>query len=77
MAKRELQGNIVSDKMVKTVVVEVRTLKEHKRYKRRFWTSKRYKAHNENPEFKMGDTVIIQETKPLSKDKRWLVLKKI
>ncbi|MBI1984753.1 MAG: 30S ribosomal protein S17 [Candidatus Wildermuthbacteria bacterium] len=77
MPKKKLTGTIVSDKMAKTVVVEVRTLKEHPKYKRRFWTSKRYKAHQETPEFKVGDTVIIEETRPMSRDKRWRVISKI
>lgn len=77
MAKKKLQGIIVSDKMAKTVVVEVERIKEHPKYKRRFKVHKRYKAHNENPEFKAGDTVIIEECAPISKDKKWKVIEKI
>jgi small subunit ribosomal protein S17 len=77
MAKRKLQGKIVSDKMQKTAVVEVERIKEHSKYKRRFKLHKRYKAHNENPEFKVGDTVIIEECAPISKDKTWKIIKKI
>lgn len=77
MPKRELKGIIVSDKMQKTVVVKVESIKEHPKYKRRFKVHKKYKAHDEKGEYKMGDKVVIQETKPMSKEKRWLVIKKI
>ena len=63
--------------MVKTVVVKVERIKEHPKYRRRFKIHKKYKAHNENEEYKVGDEVVIEETKPLSKDKRWKVIKKI
>ncbi len=76
MAKRELQGIIVSDKMQKTVVVEVERIKEHPKYKRRYKVHKKYKAHNESGEFKTGDRVIIRETNPISKDKKWEVISK-
>lgn len=75
--KKQLTGTIVSDKMAKTVVVEVETLKEHPKYKRRFWTSKKYKAHDENKEYKVGDKVLIEETRPISKEKKWRVLRKV
>ena len=52
MAKKKLQGIIVSTKMQKTVVVEVESIKEHPKYKRRFKIHKKFKAHNENPEIK-------------------------
>lgn len=77
MARKQLQGKIVSDKMVKTVVVEVESIKEHPKYKKRFKMHKKYKAHNENPEFKLGDTVIIEECNPISKDKTWKVISKV
>lgn len=77
MAKKQLQGIIVSDKMQKTVVVSVETVKEHPKYKRRFKMHKNYKAHNENTEIKMGDNVIIEECAPISKDKCWKVISKI
>ena len=73
MAKK-LKGKIVSDKMDKTVVVEVSTLKKHPIYKRRFKSSKRYKVHNPENQYKTGDMVVIEETKPVSKDKRWKIL---
>jgi len=77
MPKKQLQGIVVSDKMQKTVVVEVERLKEHPKYKRRYKVRKKYKAHDEKREYKIGDKVIIEECRPISKDKRWRVIKKI
>ena len=77
MPKKTLQGIVVSDKMQKTVVVEVESMKEHPKYRRRYKTHKRFKAHDQNQEYHMGDKVIIEETKPISKDKNWTVIKKI
>ena len=77
MAKKTLQGIVVSDKMQKTVVVEVERIKEHPKYKRRFKVHKKFKAHDEKGEFHIGDKVIIEETKPMSKDKNWVVKGKI
>jgi len=75
MAKKTLTGKIISNKMQKTVVVRVETIKEHPKYKKRYRTHKNYKAHSEG-EYNMGDRVIIEETKPISKDKRWRVIQK-
>lgn len=75
--KRKLQGTIVSDKMPKTVVVRVERIKEHPKYKRRYKVSKKYKAHVEDGDFKIGDKVVIEECRPISKEKRWKVIKKI
>jgi small subunit ribosomal protein S17 len=77
MAKKTLQGIVVSDKMIKTVVVEVERIKEHPKYKRRFKVHKKFKAHDEKGEFHVGDKVVIEETKPMSKDKNWIVIRKI
>jgi len=77
MPKRELTGKIVSDKMQKTVVVSVETLKEYPKYRKRIKSHKNYKAHNEKMELKTGDTVIIRECAPISKDKKWEVIVKI
>lgn len=76
MPKRQLTGTIISNKMQKTVVVRVERIKEHPKYKRRYKTHKKYKAHNESEEYKVGDKVIIEECRPLSKEKRWRVIKK-
>ena len=77
MSKKQLKGTIISDKMAKTVVVRVERIKEHPKYKRRFKLHKNYKAHVEDNQYKQGDTVLIEETKPISKDKKWIVVKKI
>ncbi len=77
MPKKELQGVIVSDKMQKTVVVEVERIKEHPKYKRRYKVHKNYKAHVEGEGYKTGDKVVIRESKPISKDKKWEVVSKI
>jgi small subunit ribosomal protein S17 len=67
--KRQLSGIIVSTKMALTAVVEVTRLKEHPLYHKYYKTSKRYKAHNPENVFQTGDKVIIEETRPISKDK--------
>lgn len=76
MPKKQLIGTIVSDKMQKTVVVEVERIKMHTKYKRRFKVHKKYKAHDEKGEYHTGDRVIIEESRPISKDKKWRVVKK-
>ena len=77
MTKKKLQGIVVSDKMQKTVVVSVERIKEHPKYKRRFKIHKKYKAHDPAQEYRVGDKVVIEETRPISKDKRWKVIGKI
>ena len=77
MPKRQLTGIITSDKMQKTRVVEVENWYTHPKYLRRVKVNKKYKAHDEANEFKAGDKVVIEETRPLSKDKRWIILKKV
>ncbi len=67
-------GTVVSDKMDKTVVVAVVRDKRHRLYKKRIRVTKKFKAHNENNEAKVGDIVRIVETRPLSKEKRWRVI---
>ncbi|MEA4926696.1 MAG: 30S ribosomal protein S17 [Syntrophomonadaceae bacterium] len=64
-------GTVSSDKMEKTITVNVETVKQHPLYRKIIKTSKKYKAHDENNEAKIGDVVKIMETRPLSKDKRW------
>lgn len=75
--RKQLGGIVVSDKMQKTAVVEVMRLKEHPKYKKRIRKSKKYKAHDENNEYKTGERVIIEECRPLSKEKKWRVIQKI
>ena len=77
MSKRQLTGNIVSKKMAKTIVVRVERVKKHSKYKRRYRVHKKYKVHVEQGEYNVGDKVVIEESKPYSKDKRWRVLKKV
>ncbi|CAM3974719.1 30S ribosomal protein S17 [Cohnella lubricantis] len=64
-------GKVVSDKMDKTIVVAVETYKKHSLYHKRIKYTKKFKAHDENNDAKIGDTVKIMETRPLSKDKNW------
>jgi len=66
-------GTVVSDKMDKTVVVAVETLVKHPLYARRMKRTKRLKAHDETNQCSVGDVVRVTETRPLSKDKHWLV----
>jgi len=73
MPKKQLQGTIISNKMQKTVVVRVERVKKHPRLKRRYKIYKKYKAHVEKGDFKVGDKVTIEECRPLSKEKRWEV----
>jgi small subunit ribosomal protein S17 len=75
--KHQLTGKVVSDKMAKTVVVLVERLKEHPKYHKRYRVSKKYKAHCETGEYKTGDTVVIEECRPMSADKHFVVVKKI
>lgn len=71
---KTLKGTVVSNKMQKTLVVEVVRLAKHPKYKRYYKVSKRYKAHDDTDSRQAGDTVMIQETKPISRDKRWKVV---
>ena len=73
--KRILEGKVVSDKMDKTVVVLVSSQKKHKIYQKFMKVAKRYKAHDEENKFKVGDNVRIIESRPISKDKKWKVIK--
>lgn len=76
MKKRQLEGIIVSDKMKKTVVVKVARKKTHPKYKKIYTIHKKYKAHSEVEGLKVGDRVIIEECRPVSKDKHWKVVSK-
>lgn len=71
--RRTKVGTVVSDKMDKTVVVAVETLKRHRLYGRSIRRTKKYHAHDEENRCKIGDRVVIIETRPLSKTKRWRV----
>jgi len=73
--RRSFSGVVVSDKNDKTIVVEVKTVKIHPKYRKRFTVSTRYKVHDEKNEHQEGDKVSFVECRPLSKDKRWRVVK--
>jgi len=68
---REFIGVVTSDKMEKTIVVQVSTKKLHRLYKKYVARSKKYKAHDEKNDAKIGDTVRIIESRPISRDKCW------
>lgn len=72
---RTKQGTIVSKKMDKTLVIRVDTLRAHPKYKKQVRTSKKFYVHNPENAFEVGDTVVVYETRPLSKLKRWTVVK--
>ena len=79
MAERGMRktrtGVVVSDKMDKTIVVEIRTRVKHPLYGKIMNRTKRFKAHDEENQCGIGDTVLVMETRPLSKDKRWRLVK--
>lgn len=72
--RKSLTGTVVSDKMDKTVVVEVMMTKRHPLYGKVIRMSKKYKAHDENNECRIGDQVQIIESRPISRHKRWAVV---
>ena len=74
MPRRRLSGQVVSDKMEKTVVVQVTTSKRHAVYNKIMRTSKKYLAHDEEGTAREGDLVTIEESRPLSRRKRWRVV---
>lgn len=71
--RKTLVGVVVSDRMQKTVVVEVERLVAHPRYGQRMRRTRRFKAHDEKGQAHVGDRVALMETRPLSADKRWRV----
>jgi small subunit ribosomal protein S17 len=73
--RKTMVGVVVSDKMDKTVVVAVERVVPHPLYGRRMRRTKRFKAHDENNEAREGDRVELMETRPLSHDKRWRVVR--
>lgn len=73
--KKTLDGVVVGDKMDKTVVVSVTRYVKHPKYHKYIKKSKKYKAHDEANTYKIGDKVTIQETRPISKDKTFTVIK--
>jgi small subunit ribosomal protein S17 len=77
MPKRILQGEVVSDKNDKTIVVKVERRIRHAVFKKTVRVSKKYHAHDEKNEAKVGEIVRIEETRPLSKQKRWALVGKV
>ena len=73
--RRVLQGTVVSDKMAKTITVSVERVLKHPKYKKYIRRNKRYHAHDESQEARVGDVVEIMECRPLSKIKRWRLVK--
>ncbi len=74
---RTFSGVVVGDAMDKTVIIEVQRSKTHPLYNKKFTRSKKYKAHDEKNEYKVGDVVEFRAGRPLSKGKRWYVSKKV
>ena len=72
--RKQKVGRVVSDKMEKTAVVAVESLRKHRLYKHTVRVTKRFKVHDERNEARLGDTVRIEETRPISKEKRWRLL---
>jgi len=75
-SRRTLVGRVVSDKMDKTVTVEVSRLVRHHTYRKYVSLTKTYKAHDEANECKVNDEVVIEESRPLSATKRWKVIER-
>ena len=71
--RKFLTGTVVSDKMNKTRVVQVKGTSKHAKYEKPMRSANKFKAHDEQNASKTGDTVVIMETRPLSKDKRWII----
>ena len=74
---RVLKGVVTSDKMTKTVVVKVSSMKKHPKYKKYFKVEQKYKGQDEENQYHTGDQVLIKETRPMSKEKRWIVVGKV
>lgn len=73
---RIFNGMVVSDKMDKTVVARVDSVKAHPKYQKRYIVSKKYKVHDEKNKFKEGDKITFIESRPISKDKKWRAIYK-
>nr|QCI06640.1 ribosomal protein S17 [Erythroglossum lusitanicum] len=77
MANKETSGTVISNRMDKTIIVAVKKQISHKKYGKIIVKTNKYYAHDENNTCKIGDTVKIQETRPLSKNKRWKLIELI
>ncbi|MDP2586776.1 MAG: 30S ribosomal protein S17 [Candidatus Komeilibacteria bacterium] len=74
---RKFEGEVISDKMDKTVVVKVVRKITHKKYGKKYLSSRNYKCHDETNQYKAGDKVVFAACRPMSKDKRWIVTGKV
>lgn len=74
---RRFTGVVISDKMDKTVVVKVTSVKMHPKYRKRFQIAKKFHAHDAKNEYKVNDQVIIEEIRPIAKTKKWRVISKV
>ena len=74
MPRKEITGEVVSNKMDKTVVVAVESRVPHRRYEKQRKVTRKFKAHDQGNKCQIGDIVRIRETRPLSKEKRWIVI---
>lgn len=72
--KKKFNGVVISDKMDKTIVVKVDSVKVHPKYKKRYTISRKYKVHDEKNQYKEDDKVVFTECRPISKDKKWRVI---
>lgn len=70
-SRRQLKGDVVSDKMDKSLVVEIKKLRAHSLYRKRYYVSKRLKVHDSENKGKEGDVVIIEQCRPMSSGKHW------
>lgn len=75
--KRQFEGVVVSDKMQKTRSVRVDSMNWHPKYHKQYRVSKKFKIHDEKNETRVGDKVVFEETRPLSKEKRWRLVRVI
>ena len=75
--KSSIEGQIISHKTDKTAVVKVTMRKSHPKYRKHFTVTKKYKAHDEKNEYQVGDTVQIESSRPISREKRWRIVRKI
>jgi len=74
---RRFEGEVISTSMNKTAVVLVARTIRHKKYLKQYVVSRKYKAHDEKNEYRVGDKVEIKECRPISKDKRWIIVRKV
>ena len=74
--KRQLRGIVTSDKMMKTRVVSITSEKKHPRYLKYYKVTQKFKAHDEENAYHTGDKVVIEEMRPMSREKRWKIVGK-